>query len=156
MDTPRKDPRPVSREDSQQRSLNSKLIAEQIFRLLTHYWAANEDDAVRRLQAQDWINDLKDYPAATVSDACTAWRRTEEKRPTIAGLRKLCDERMPRGHTKPKPARPNSEYAAYADQRTRDWNDAAAARHQWALDHGCKDFAEVTKIGIQSVGQRRR
>ena len=156
MDTTRKDLSQVSQEDLQQRSLNSKLIAEQIFKLLSHYWTANEDNAIRNAQAQDWISDLKDYPASVVTDACTAWRRTEERRPTIAGLRKLCDERMPRDHAKPQLARPVSEYQNYSTDRNREWREAAEARERWAQEHGCTDFAQAMQVGIQAVGRRAR
>lgn len=75
--------------------LNDSLIAERVTTLLSHYWTAGDDPAIRRLQIHDWLADLGEFPAAIVADACQRWRRTESKRPTIADLRKLCLEAMP-------------------------------------------------------------
>lgn len=36
-----------------------------------------------------WLMDLGDLPAWAVEHACGLWRRTEEKRPTVAGIRRL-------------------------------------------------------------------
>lgn len=129
---------------------------EQIAMLLSHYWAANEDDALRRAQLRDWLNDLKDYPLQVVVDACSAWRRIEERKPTIAGIRKMCDERMPRDHSKPQLARPEDEYRDYNAQRTAQWNEAVEARERWAQEHGRVNFAQAMQIGISNVSRKQK
>lgn len=61
-----------------------------IGRLLAHYWTTNEPQEVRRAIAEDWLEDLGEFPAGVVEAACREWRRTQTRRPTPADIRTLC------------------------------------------------------------------
>lgn len=43
-----------------------------------------------------WIEDLEGFPREAIESAIRRWRREEERRPTPAGLRRLCREEMPK------------------------------------------------------------
>jgi hypothetical protein len=58
--------------------------------LLSHYWRPEDDPAVFKLQAADWVDDLSEYDADVVAGACKMWRRANSKRPTPHELRALC------------------------------------------------------------------
>ena len=79
-----------------------------ISRLLAHYWTTNEPQEVRRTIAEDWLEDLTEFPAAVVAAACREWRRTQPRRPTPADIRAICvaDAQAEREHLR-----------AIADQR---------------------------------------
>lgn len=76
--------------------LNDSLIAERVTTLLSHYWTAADAPEVRKLQLSDWLDDLDQFPAHVVATSCQDWRRTESRRPTIADIRRVCFENMPR------------------------------------------------------------
>ena len=61
-----------------------------IGRLLAHYWTTNEPQEVRRAIAEDWLEDLDEFPAGVVEAACREWRRAQTRRPTPADIRTLC------------------------------------------------------------------
>ena len=61
-----------------------------IGRLLAHYWTTNEPQEVRRAIAEDWLEDLGEFPAEVVEAACREWRQTQSRRPTPADIRTLC------------------------------------------------------------------
>ena len=82
---------------------HERVIAAEVTRLLSHYWMAAEDPRIRQLQLDDWLDDLTEFASATVVEACKAWRRTEQRRPTPADLRRLCQQRE---HPEPKLALP--------------------------------------------------
>lgn len=45
---------------------------------------------LRRAQANDWLDDLREFHEAVVWEACGEWRRTQTRRPTPSEIRKLC------------------------------------------------------------------
>lgn len=45
-----------------------------------------------RAVAQDWVDALAEYPAWAIGEAASEWLRTQEKKPTIAGIRKLAQQ----------------------------------------------------------------
>jgi hypothetical protein len=61
-------------------------------RLLSHYWAGDEPEAVRQAQIEDWITDLVEFPLHVVADMCQRWRQTETRRPLPTDIRRLCIE----------------------------------------------------------------
>lgn len=69
---------------------NDRRIAERITTLLSHFWTADEDPRLRKLQIADWLDDLAEFGPGIVSRAVKEWRQTETKRPTPADIRKLC------------------------------------------------------------------
>jgi hypothetical protein len=108
------------------------------------------------LQIADWLDDLGEFPASVVGEACMLWRRQgDSRRPLPGEIRKLCKEAMPQ---KPSATlalpRSTDEYQRYDANRKRELETAAEAREHWAQERGCKDFAEAMKIGLVAVGNR--
>ena len=94
LDLPRESPK------ASQKRLDDVVegaIAGEITRLMSHYWTANEDTRLRAALANDWLEDLRGFPAHVVANACVEWRRGQTRRPTIADIRKLCLEQRPIG-----------------------------------------------------------
>ena len=134
-------------------SLNATMIAEQIARLLSHYWAANEDPAMRRLMAEDWLGDLKEFSPALIASVCQEWRRSQSRRPMISDIRQLCRESQ-RTMATANRFEGVSDARDYVSERTAAWEAARQQRDVWATAHGCADFKEAMKIGLQQVGRR--
>jgi hypothetical protein len=67
-------------------------IAALIARLLQHYWTDTEPAAMRRAQAEDWLDDLAEFEIADVQAACADWRRMSVRRPMIADIRLRCTQ----------------------------------------------------------------
>jgi hypothetical protein len=66
-----------------------------VTRLLQHYWTGDDPVEARRTQLEDWIEDLREFPLATVERACQEWRRQPEpRRPLPGDIRRLCIEGM--------------------------------------------------------------
>jgi hypothetical protein len=113
-----------------------------VMRLLQHYWTANETSASRRTQIEDWIEDLREFPLATVERACQEWRRQPEpRRPLPGDIRRLCIESMsaPSAAAIEDPHRAEREAA----RRRRGEDDAREGRdliNRWAR---AKGFADV-------------
>lgn len=58
-----------------------------IEKLFLHFHAANLTDAENRLVVRDWLEDLADYPADIIAEACRLWRASGERwRPQTAGV----------------------------------------------------------------------
>lgn len=120
--------------------LNSaRQIAAQIGRLLSHYWTADEPVALRQAQAEDWLDDLSEFPPEIVAAACRQWRRNETRRLLPAELRRLCsDEMVSRQPCLPKPAPITRE-------------EATARAEEYARRHGFKslaDFLTAHSLGV--------
>lgn len=71
---------------------NEAKIAKHIALLLSHYFVTGEAAPLRRSQANDWIDDLKEFHEAIVADSGRYWRQNETRRPTPADIRRLCLE----------------------------------------------------------------
>ena len=133
------------------RSQTDRLIAEMISRLLSHYWAAGEPEALRRAQALDWLDDLREFGSDVVAYACGEWRRSETKRPTIADLRRLCAQRQ----YKTRPAAPcvtrpfdlERRIEHQKMRRARD-EEAAQSREIMAREYGFPDFKAAMEFGL--------
>ncbi len=80
-----------------------KEISGLIARLLNHYWTADDDPAMRRVQAEDWINDLVEFEAEDVQNACREWRQNQTRRPTPADIRLLAIAEHRRRNPVPDP-----------------------------------------------------
>ena len=48
----------------------------------------------------------------------------------------------------------NNEMLEYNVRISRNYAEAEQARDRWAQEHGCVDFAEAIRIGLQEVGRR--
>lgn len=121
--------------------------------LLSHYWTADDDPLIRQAQLKDWINDLCDFPIVDIIHACEEWRRAQTKRPTIADIRKILLQWQTesRGY---EPRANNSVATAPREiMEARRYAEAREARHKWAVEHGCRDFAHAMEVGLQAVGR---
>jgi hypothetical protein len=70
-------------------SLNDRQVGKLILTLLSHYWTADDDPALRELQAEDWLESLEEFTLEDIRAACRVWRDTQTHRPTIARIREL-------------------------------------------------------------------
>lgn len=57
--------------------------------MLAHFYVSPMTEAETRAIAADWVSSLKDFPAWAIDAAVTEWLRTQERKPTIAGICKL-------------------------------------------------------------------
>lgn len=89
----------------------SSETAAVIGRLLAHYWASDEPPALRRVIADDWLEDLEEFGPELVGTACREWRRTQTRRPTPADMRALAIAEQ----------RYRAERIAIADRRAERW-----------------------------------
>lgn len=131
---------------------NVTMIAAEISRLMSHYWAANEDPRLRAAIAADWLDDLREFDAEWVRDACRDWRRSQAKRPTIADIRARCVDTAER-YRRPPPRREpthDERVAAARKHGERETRYAAAFawRQQFAEERGFPDFTAVMQYGI--------
>jgi len=63
--------------------------------LLAHRWRNRPDDILPEVQEAlivQWIEDLREFPAWAIMAAIRDWRRHQEWHPTIAGIRRLCED----------------------------------------------------------------
>lgn len=133
-------------------------IAAEISRLLAHYWSAAEDQRLRAAVSRDWLEDLQEFRADWVEEACRQWRRSEPKRPTISDIRKLCqrirdDERANRTGaryllTDAQRAEVQARERQIAAEQDERYRLAFEWRQQFAEERGFANFAEVIRYGI--------
>ena len=135
--------------------INDRAIAERISLLLAHYWTPDMDLSLRRELARDWVEDLREFPASIVAEACAEWRRGQTRKPTIADIRSICKEMKPLRLasaapqiTDEQPAERNRRVHDYEDQRKRQWREAAIARDQWAQELGWVDYRDWMAAGF--------
>jgi hypothetical protein len=67
-------------------------MAALITRLLSHYWTADDHEAVRKAQVIDWLYDMRNFSMEVFAEACGRWRIAETRRPVVADIYKLCLE----------------------------------------------------------------
>ena len=139
----------------QNEKLNDRLILGWISTLLSHYWTANEDAALREAQLGDWLDDLGSFPANVVVEAVAEWRRGQNRRPTPADIRALCKEMKPPQIassapqlTDERPAERNRRIYEYETDRKREYAEATIARNQWAQDLGWVDYRDWMAAGF--------
>ena len=80
---------PPPRNSSSDLPRRRQEISALIARLLHHYWTGDDDPALRRAQADDWIADLVEFDVGDVQNACVEWRRAQHRRPTPSDIRLL-------------------------------------------------------------------
>ena len=127
---------------------------------MSHYWAADEPQAVRKAQLADWIDDLREFPAAIVAQAVAEWRRAQSKRPAISDIRFICKEMTPPRRptnapllTDERPEQRRAMVEDYENQRRIDWREAAIARDAWAQARGWASYRDWMTAGFD--GRRR-
>jgi hypothetical protein len=63
-----------------------------VYRLLIRYPDKRDlSERDQRLDAEDWAEDVEDYPAWAVREACRTWRRTRKWRPQSCEIIELCE-----------------------------------------------------------------
>ncbi len=60
--------------------------------LLSHYRSEPNPPAVETMVAEDWAEDLKEFPVWAIAEAARWWRRNRRFRPQICEIRKLCED----------------------------------------------------------------
>lgn len=80
-----------------QTALNGRCDQERLLRgirdLLGIYWQSNDTPEERARQALLFVRDMSEFSEDVVTAALSQWRRGNDRRPTIAGLRQLCMKR---------------------------------------------------------------
>lgn len=102
-------------------SADDREIAALIARLLLHFWTPQDlSEGARKAMAQDWLTDLREFGPTIVAAACTNWRRSESRRPTIADIRRLCIgeqfARRPPKPVLPPPPEPDEMPVSHEDR----------------------------------------
>ncbi len=67
-------------------------LLTRVLALLSHYRSEPNPPAVETMVAEDWAEDLKEFPIWAVAEAARWWRRNRRFRPQICEIRKLCEE----------------------------------------------------------------
>ena len=57
--------------------------------LLSHFYVSQTAESEMRAVMMDWHNALAEFPAWAIGEACSEWLKTMDRKPTIAGIRKL-------------------------------------------------------------------
>lgn len=109
-----------------------------ISRLLSHFWTADDPQAARQAQIEDWLEDLAEFSPEVVAEACRDWRRWNEKRPTIAGILALCRSAVERSRLR------GSRHPVLT------WEEARALAERWVVGHGYDNLEDFLDHG-QSV-----
>jgi hypothetical protein len=105
----------------------------------------------RRAQIEDWIDDLVGFPLDKIEGACTEWRRSENRRPTPADIRKILTRNAPMPRTE------SCHQRFPPDPRTRDGIADArrAIAHRWdevrqAIARGMAAASIQAGIGLRT------
>lgn len=94
----------------------------------------------------DWLEDLAEFAAPHVAEACKEWRRTQSKRPTPADIRKLALQHQSDHGARPEPIKrtaeaiPSMVNQAQILARDAEYAAASASRDAFARSHGYPDF----------------
>jgi hypothetical protein len=67
-------------------------LLSRILTLLSHYRQDALPPALEAAVAEDWAEDLDEFPAWAIAEATRTWRRTRKFKPTIAEMRQLCSD----------------------------------------------------------------
>jgi hypothetical protein len=79
------------------------------------------DERLEREMGKMWMDDLEGFPADVIEAAIGEFRRTEDRRPTPARIRKLCVKHAPRPPAprfEPKTVEPSTEQKARIREMT--------------------------------------
>lgn len=109
---------------------------------------------LRTLQSRDWLDDLGEFPAAIVAEACTEWRqRPGGRRPTPGDIRTICVESRTRKEELRRPALPPPQRDIVAgDFHERRYREAAEAREAAAKANGYESFKHAMAVGLRRAG----
>lgn len=68
-----------------------EAVALRLTVLLAHWRAPEMDEETGAMVAADWVRFIGRYPLFAIEAAADEWLLTEDRRPTIAGIRRICD-----------------------------------------------------------------
>lgn len=148
----------------QRDSENDRQILSLVARLLSHYFTGDMSAEARRLQALDWLEDMREFGPEIVSEACGRYRKTvEDKKPTPAAIRRFCIEAETERKEANQPRMlPSPQQLAERDERRRlrDMQlqiEGRAASTEWAQKRGYQDIdAYAEAEGISGIAARKR
>ena len=58
--------------------------------MLAHFYVSPLSEAEMSAVASDWAEALREFPQWAIAEACSEWLRTQERKPTPAAIRRLC------------------------------------------------------------------
>ena len=67
-------------------------LLARILALLSHYRVEPQPQQIEMMMANDWAEDLGDYPGWAIDAAARRWRRTKKFKPQICEMIALCEE----------------------------------------------------------------
>ena len=67
------------------------VLLARVLALLSHYRAEANHRGVEMMIADDWAEDLGEFPLWAVEEAARSWRRSKKFRPQICEIRELCE-----------------------------------------------------------------
>jgi len=76
------------------------VLLARILALLSHFRAEPNPPQVEQMIADDWAEDLGEFPIWAVEQACRQWRRTRKWRPQICEMVALCQEAVTEPETR--------------------------------------------------------
>lgn len=76
------------------------VLLARILALLSHFRAEPNPPQVEQMIADDWAEDLGEFPIWAVEQACRQWRRTRKWRPQICEMVALCREAVSEPETR--------------------------------------------------------
>ena len=76
------------------------VLLARILALLSHFRAEPNPPQVEQMIADDWAEDLGEFPIWAVEEACRQWRRTRKWRPQICEMVALCREAVSEPETR--------------------------------------------------------
>jgi hypothetical protein len=79
--------------------MDKGLLLTRILALLSHYRPDPNPPEVEYAIAQDWAEDLGEFPGWVVEEAARQWRRTKKFKPQICEMREACERIAARERT---------------------------------------------------------
>ena len=71
---------------------DQSIIAMRIEALLSHWSVPERPEAIQDIVAGDWVRVIGSFPGWTVIEAANHWLEVNDRKPTIAAIKQLCDE----------------------------------------------------------------
>lgn len=76
---------------------DAATIIGRVYALLAHYRSPEMPEELERAIANDWLEDIREFPITVVDESCRRWRRNPAKfryRPLPGDIRAICEELM--------------------------------------------------------------
>ena len=59
--------------------------------LLAHYFVPDMPAGLQTVIMTDWLDELAEFPAWAIQEACRGWLRNEKRKPTLADIIRVCN-----------------------------------------------------------------